>query len=262
MNILVVGAGGYLGSYLSRKLPCDSWKRHDPWPQKSYDYVINCVGLSDLEYCEKHQVESYSSNFAFVLELCRRYSEAKFIHFSSYYVYDSDLPNHEGSFTTRQYAYCRDKLDSEKLIIEREEYGVVFRLGKLFGNPFASQRKLTEHLIDCGVRGDRVTVDDQLFNPTSVHQAYEAVIAELWNGNTVGRRNLACENVASHYSYAREIRQFLPKLRIKRVDKLPRMFHNYGRFLMDLSMIRSEIVLRPWQDDLRDYLFETGVVNA
>lgn len=260
MKTLVVGANGYLGSYLAKQLSCDTWVREKRWPDTAYDYVINCVGIGDLEYCERHRVESYSSNVKFVIDLANRYSDSKLIHFSSYYVYDSPIPSNEDSKTTRKYVYCSDKLDSEKIVVDRD--GLVFRLGKLFGNPYARERKLTDYLIRHGQNGGKVVVDNQIFNPTSVHQVYEAILSELWNGSLFGRRNVACEEAASHYSYAREIRKYLPKLRLKRIDRLPRMFHNYGRFEMDLSRIRSEITLNPWKRDLQNYLSDIGVANA
>ena len=54
MKLLILGHTGYLGSFLYEHLS----KKYqvDTLVEKSgkYDYIINCIGKPDLEFCEKN----------------------------------------------------------------------------------------------------------------------------------------------------------------------------------------------------------------
>ena len=96
---------------------------------KNYDYIINCIGKPDLEYCENNVQETNYSNRDILLDIQKYYPKSKIINFSSYYVYDNEGLNNETSRVTYSYNYTRQKLEGEKLI----NNGVSFRIGKLFG---------------------------------------------------------------------------------------------------------------------------------
>ena len=249
MKILLLGHKGYLGSYLHNKLSID----HDTEPvSDEYDYIINCIGKPNLEWCEENPSISYDSNYKVLVDTIKKYPKSKIIHFSSYYVYDDTGECHENSNVTVGYVYCKHKLMSEQVVLDSK--GLVFRIGKLFGHQdIEKQNKLTEYLL----KGANVTLDDAIFNPTSLKQVFDVLMYELQHNSLQGVFNLSNNGCVSHYEYGRFIKEhFNNQLNIQRVEKLERIFNNYGKFCMSTEKLRTRLELRDWETDLLQYFKE------
>jgi dTDP-4-dehydrorhamnose reductase len=90
-DFLVLGHRGYLGSYLSKNLLCDTLSSRDIYDNgNKYKFVINCIGKPDLEYCESNPCTTEYSNALVLKDIKIHYPDSKIINFSSYYVYDFD----------------------------------------------------------------------------------------------------------------------------------------------------------------------------
>lgn len=249
MKILLLGEKGYLGSYLYKHLEVDTLSTREVYGNgKQYDYVVNCIGKPDLEYCELHKEETDYSNRDVLLDIKKYYPESKIINFSSYYVYNDTSLCTENSNVTYRYNYTRQKLEGEELV----ENGVSFRIGKLFGHPsLDKQKKLTEHII----MNDDLFLDNILFNPTSLNQVLRVIEWELENSKLFGIFNLANRGVVSHYEYGMFITSLLKGIKtITKVDKIERQFNNYGNFAMSCSKLEEYITLTDWKADTIDYL--------
>jgi len=243
LKILLLGERGYLGSFLNRMLFADTNPKHN-----DYDYIINCIGKPNLEECQKHPDISRESNYNVVEKIIANYPKSKVIHFSSYYVYDDDGLCKENAKTTYKYNYTKDKLDSEKLV---ETNGVVFRVGKIFGNVYNNQNKFTEYIIN----EPNIVADDVMFNPTSTYQILDALNFEFKQRCLNGILNLGNAGISTHYEYAKFIENILGvDKNIKRVEKIERSFHNYGKFCMNCNRMSLYIKLRDWRDDMNNYL--------
>ena len=76
MKVLLLGHKGYLGSYLFQNLNVDILKDRNVYDNgKKYDYVINCIGKPDLEYCEQHIMETNYSNWLIVENIKNYYQK-------------------------------------------------------------------------------------------------------------------------------------------------------------------------------------------
>lgn len=247
MNILLLGHKGYLGSFLKKNLTVETTPSL-PY----YDYIINCIGKPNLEFCEKNPDTSYISNYKVVSNIIKQYPKSKIIHFSSYYVYDDVGACTEKSTITTKYKYCEHKRLSEKVVVEND--GVVFRIGKLFGHlSIEKQNKLTELLLSA----DEVILDDVMFNPTSLRQVLKVIEYELRSNNLKGIYNLSNDGSVSHYEYGKFIQKhFNSKLIITRIKKNKRDFHNYGNFLMSCAKLQEKVLLTKWEDDVLEYIKE------
>jgi dTDP-4-dehydrorhamnose reductase len=249
MKVLLLGERGYLGSYLHNHLDVDTLSSRKLYNNGNrYDYVINCIGKPILEYCETHKEETDYSNRDVLLDIKQHYPDSKIINFSSYYVYDSlDLCT-ETSNVTKKYNYTRQKLEGEEMI----ENGVSFRVGKFFGHPeIEKQKKITEHILT----HDELTLDNVIFNPTSLEQVLTVLRWELLNNKLYGVYNLANEGVTSHYNYGSFINQILgANKKITRIDKVDRQFTNYGKFTMSCDKIKQYMPLTDWKIDMIAYL--------
>ncbi len=247
-SILVLGHKGYLGSYLTKQLKADTVEN----ATGPYDYVINCIGKPDVEFCQANFAVSQESNLEVVRKIVFEYPKSKIIHFSSYYVYDAEGYCSEVSPTTNQYAYMRHKLESEQLVVNA--HGLVFRLGKLFGmSDGKKQGKFTDYVLE----NQEMVVDNVRFNPTSLKQVLKVINYERSTGELSGIYNLANKGSTTHFEYAQFINYHTGNAKkIYDVLKRERMFHNYGRFTMDCSKLESLFPLTEWQVDLVEYLQE------
>ncbi len=249
MKILLLGHKGYLGSYLNKYLDVDILNTRELYNNSvDYDYVINCIGIAVLEYCEKHKKESDYANRDVIFDIKKYYPNAKIINFSSYYVYNQLGMCKEEDITTTQYNYCRQKLEAESLI----DNGVSFRIGKLFGHPdLNKQNKLTEFILS----NDNIVLDEVYFNPTSLKQVLDVINYELLTGNLKGIYNLSNDGYTNHYNYGQFINIVLNSNKnISKINKHNREFKNYGYFLMDCTKIKQHIRLNHWTKDLINYL--------
>jgi dTDP-4-dehydrorhamnose reductase len=141
----------------------------------------------------------------------------------------------------------RQKLSAEKLI----ENGVTFRLGKLFGNKEQDQGKLINYIL----KNDELVLDTVLFNPTSVQQILEVINFELKNNCLRGLFNLSNAGYTSAYDLGVFINELLGlNKHITKVEKIDRLFHNYGRFLMDVSLLNSICPLTDWKTNFKRYV--------
>lgn len=247
-NILLLGEKGYLGSFLYKKLDTDILENRKLYNNgKQYQYIINCIGKPNLEYCEVNKEETDYSNRDIINDIQKYYPNSKIINFSSYYVYNDKGLCTENSNTTYKYNYTRQKLEGEQLV----KNGVSFRVGKLFGNNLGKQNKLTEHIID----SNNVTLDEVYFNPTSVQQVLKVIEFELKNNNLQGIYNLSNDDITTHYDYGVFINEILGTNKtINKVFKINKTFDNYGYFTMSCDKLKNHILLTSWKDDLKHYI--------
>lgn len=244
MKLLLLGHKGYLGSYLHKNLKYV----HDISPVlNDYDYIINCIGKPNLEYCQTHPEISEISNYKVIIPYIEKYPKSKIINFSSYYVYDDIWFCTETSNTTNAYNYTLHNLRSEELI--RNYRGVSFRLGKLFGNN--NDSKLTNYILT----NTSLVLDSVNFNPTSVLQVLRVIEHELEHNYMEGIYNLSNAGYTNHYSYGVFINNILnTNKQIHKVKKMTRTFHNYGKFLMSIKKLQNEFSLTDWKEDIKLYL--------
>ena len=255
MKILLLGHKGYLGSFLNKTLDgCVDTIEGKPiiLNNKEYDYVINCIGIPDLEYCEKHPGESIISNFAVVPFICGRYFKAKIINFSSYYVYDDEGHCKEDANVIYGYNYCLHNLLAEDFLIKNHPNSITFRLGKVFGNCHVRANKVTEYILE----NSKLFLDDVSFNPVSVNQISDVILYELEKHDLFGIFNLANLGTCTHYQYGKEIEKTLGIKKEITLTNKHHKFHNYGNFLMDISKISEYVKMRHWTEDMEEYLKE------
>jgi dTDP-4-dehydrorhamnose reductase len=249
MKVLLLGHNGYLGSSLYSNLDVDILHNKNIYNDgNDYEYVINCIGKPDLEYCENNTETTNYSNAYVINDIIKYYPNSKIINFSSYYVYDDIGFCDENSNVTKKYAYCRQKLESESL----NKNGVTFRVGKLFGHKdLDKQNKLTEFII----KNDELRLDTVEFNPTDVTQILNIVKHELFYKNLNGVYNLSNDGYTNHLDYGKLINDLMGSNKIIiKSDNNVRKFDNYGKFLMSCDKIKKYVKLEHWELALKKYI--------
>ena len=247
-KFLLLGHEGYLGSYLLHNLECNILNNRKIYNDgNNYDFIINCIGKPDIKFCESNPITSQYSNCNVISDIKKLYPKSKIINFSSYYVYDDYGLCTEFSKTSDSLIYSKHKLESEKL----NNDGINFRLGKLFGNTFKNQKKLTEIIL----HEKKISLDDVIFNPVSVKCVCDIFKNIKFLNDNFGIFNLANEGVISHYDYGKYIIDYLDlDTEIYKAQSNIKPFSNHGKFTMSLDKIKTFINLRFWQDDMSEYL--------
>lgn len=247
-DFLLLGHKGYLGSYIHKNLDSDILDKRDVYNNgKLYQYIINCIGKANLEYCQENLEETNYSNATVILDIKKNYPDSKIINFSSYYVYDDVGFCTEASNTTDKYNYCKQKLHGEQL----NQDGINLRIGKLFGNTESNQNKLTEHIM----QSNELHIDTINFNPTSVQSIVKLLKNNLFLESNSGVFNFANGGFTNHYDYAVYILNYLGLDKyLYKINKNARCFNNYGNFLMSIDKIKKSIKINSWQSDLEKYL--------
>ena len=246
MKVLLLGHNGYLGDYLKNNFECDILEKRNVYDNgNKYDYVLNCVGKPDVEFCEKNPEISRYSNCDVILDIKNFYPQSKIINFSSYYCYDDETACNENSKVTDKYNYMRHKLQGEC----HNKNGLNLRIGKLFGNKKKDQGKFFDYII----KNDVLECDEVFFNPCSVFLIKKLLEYEFTNKNMFGIYNCANNGCPSHYEFAKFVSNFFTNKQIKRIQKLNRSFSNYGHFFMDLTKLKTIFKPEYWQYDVEKY---------
>jgi dTDP-4-dehydrorhamnose reductase len=151
VKIAVIGAGGRLGAALAR-----AWSQSDeilPFAHAhidlarpgeiervldplSFDALVNCAALTNVDYCESHEPEAMRINSDAAREigaLCAR-KNARCIHISTDYVFDGESRPYSESDPARAISiYGESKLRGERAILETSPAHLVVRVSWVFG---------------------------------------------------------------------------------------------------------------------------------
>jgi len=152
MKIVILGAGGRLGAALAR-----NWSVTDevlPFARAdidlakpgaidqaldglSFDVLVNCAALTNVDYCETNEAEAMRINAGAVGEigaLCAR-KHARCVHISTDYVFDGEKrePYVETDPAIAISVYGESKLRGETALLEASDAHLAVRVSWVFG---------------------------------------------------------------------------------------------------------------------------------
>lgn len=151
-RIVIVGSGGRLGAALHRiysgVYEVAGFNRHEldlnsdkeikhKLHGLSFDLLINCAALTNVDYCEGHEQEALQINAHAVramAEVCAE-KQARCIHFSTDYVFDGKAtqPYLETDVALPLSIYGESKLIGEKELLKVSENNLAVRVSWVFG---------------------------------------------------------------------------------------------------------------------------------
>jgi dTDP-4-dehydrorhamnose reductase len=243
MRIILLGSQGMLGSSFPDSitklshadiditdypLMREVLRRYDP------QFIINCVGITDLKYCEENKDASYKVN-VLGSENLAAYCGAhgiKLIQFSAY-----------ASGSSNYYTQCKELIENRLPKIAKDV--AIFRLPWLFSNN--NDRKFQSMVISHLRSNISVPIyTNEIGSPTYTVDIAEYILNNI--KNIKGIHNIANKGKVTRLQWIKMIAKILGYKDIK--------YHSINRiYAMPKDMVvRKGIILRAWDKALRSCL--------
>lgn len=228
MSILIIGASGFVGSFLykilskqedvvgtfySRQPEIKGLQYLDITDKKSVETLIRetkptviilTAALTYVDYCEDHQKEAFEINVLGTANVVMMAKEikAKLVFFSSEYVFDGQFgPYSEVDPTNPINYYGKTKLTGEEIIIDNLEDYLIIRTTIVYGYDKDGKNFIMQ-IIRKNRDGERMNVPiDQYGSPTFRDNLVEVVI-ELIKRDKKGIYNVVGPEVINRFDFS------------------------------------------------------------
>lgn len=243
MNILLTGANGFLGHYLTEQLlqknytviatgkgHCrlpylqhknfiytamdftDPYAVHDVFEKYQPAIVVHAGAISKPDECELQQWQSYLVNVEGTVTLLTNAAEYKsfFIFMSTDFIFDgaSGMYTEEDTAKPVNY-YGQTKSDAEDAVKEYEYDWTIVRTVLVYGKPLASRANIISIVKEKLEKGELYNVvDDQVRTPTYVGDLAAGIVSIIEQKAT-GIFHIAGKDVLTPYQMAIETADYL-----------------------------------------------------
>lgn len=272
MKILILGANGHIGNYLSNYLKAE----HEIIPLSkndldirekdsvinminsfSPDIVVQAAGISNIDYCEDHETESYSVNTLGTLNVAYACNslDIPIVYISSGYVYgdSKETPYYETDKCNPINVYGKSKLAGEKLIRTICKKYFIIRTSWCFGGSKCYIKKILDN-----INSPIFLTSDNVINPTYIEDLAQC-ISQIIHSDFYGVYN--CVNTG--YVSKRDVVQFIFEYLRSKKDIYPipcnltaSLAPRPNFSAMDTKLIYNcfGVTMPTWQDSLTRYL--------
>lgn len=192
MKIVIIGAGGRLGSALTREYRekfevagfnrsqldlADHQRMVDVIAPIEFDLLINAAALTNVDYCETHRDKAFQINAAaprVLAEICGE-KNAKLIHISTDYVFDGEKrePYREEDLARPISVYGESKCAGEENVLATDNRHLVIRVSWVFG---PDRPSFIDAMIDRARESETVeAIADKFATPTYTRDIAAAI---------------------------------------------------------------------------------------
>ncbi len=281
MRIAITGSNGQLGLALRRALGAHALMNID---LPAYDItdldsilgavrwfgpeiIIHTAAITDVDGCERDPELAYrvnvlgTRNMAVAAQQC----SAPMVYISTDYVFDGakDTPYWEWDTPNPLSVYARTKWLGEEQTRQLLERFYIVRVAWLYG---AGPRNFVRTVLRLAQeRGAMTMVTDEQGSPTYAQDVAEA-LARLIGLPAYGTYQLPNAGVCSRYEWAAEILRLAglagrinltPSENYPRAAQVPKHAE-----MRNFAAAELGIHMRPWQEALRDYMAQEGLLHG
>jgi len=290
-RIYIAGCGGMLGDAIhnvfesDNELKCSDIDVNEPWLSyldfREYaayredvmtfkpDYLFHLGAYTDLEYCERHPADTYTTNTLSVenavfianeMNIPLLYISTAGIFDGGKDVYDDwDQPKPLGH-------YARSKYAGEVFVRENVQRHLICRAGWMMGGGPRKDKKFIQKIMKQIKDGKRelFVVNDKFGTPTYTCD-FARNVNLLLQTKFWGVYNMVCGGVTSRLEVVRELVEILGIQETVRITEVSSDYFKREYFaerppserLVNQKLeLRGLNVMRHWKDGLREYLGE------
>ena len=291
LRIYIAGCGGMLGEAFYRKfkvkydLKCTDIDVNEKWltyldfrDYEAYkkdvsafkpDWLFHLGAYTDLEYCELHEENTYTTNTKSVEHAVKIANELSIpvLYISTAGIFDgkkdvydeSDQPNPIGH-------YAKSKYYGEKYVLKNAKNYLICRAGWMMGGGPKKDKKFIQKIMKQIKNGNKklFIVNDKLGTPTYTHD-FAANVELLINNNQKGLFNMVCSGLTDRFEVSVELVKLLEfenKIKIIEVDSeyfsdeyfadRPDCERLINKNLNDLKCN----IMRDWKVALKEYIHD------
>lgn len=295
MKVLIVGAGGMLGSYVrdsfcGHEVVCVDIDVNAHWIQygdirdynqmknivnnQSPDLILNLAALTDLEYCEKNEENCFSTNTigAIHLQDLAKVNGSEYVFISTAGIFDGKKDIYTDFDEPIPLSlYGRSKFYAERYLTHNYEKTWIFRAGWMMGGGQIKDKKFVNKFLDQVRKGRKIieVVDDKLGTPTYTKDFANSIYRHTTEKLPYGLYNMVSKGEASRFDAANKIVKILNlDVEVKKVDSdffkneyfatRPASEKLVNQKLNDLGVN----YMRDWEICLEDYLLNDYKFNV
>ncbi len=171
------------------------------------DWVVNCVALTDIDYCQKHPQQSDLINVkvpAYMAEACAGVG-AGFVYISSDAIFDGKRGGYaEADVPAPVNEYAKGKWQGEKASAELNPRSLILRTN-IFGWNTKQKVNLAEWIVNTLDSGKSLKgFTDTIFNPLLVNDLSRVILAMI-SKNLTGMYHLGAADACSKHDFALKI---------------------------------------------------------
>ena len=243
MKILITGANGFLGYYLTEQLLAknfsviatgkgicrlpfdgqqnfvyqemdftDPYSVHDVFEKAKPDIVIHAGAMSKPDECEQHQMMAYLVNVEATVQLLMNAEEFKsfFIFLSTDFVFDgkTGMYSEEDSPHPINY-YGKTKLEAEEAVKEYEHGWTIVRTVLVYGKNHTGRQNIVTIVKQKLEKGEEYSVvNDQWRTPTYVEDLAKGIVS-IVEKRAKGIFHISGKDLLTPYQMAHETANYL-----------------------------------------------------
>jgi dTDP-4-dehydrorhamnose reductase len=287
MKIVIIGSGGRLGAALTREyrdkfdvvgfnhaqLDLTNFERvREKVTALDFDVLINCAAFTNVDLCETQRDPAFQINAEaprVLAEICRE-KKAKFIHFSTDYVFDGEKrePYTKDDVAKPISVYGESKREGEKLVLQTQDRHLVVRVSWVFG---PDRPSFVDGVIKRARENEHVeAIADKFSTPTYTRDIAQ-VLPQFFENDVSGILHFANAGECSWQEYAQfaldTCRSLGISLKVKTVGALKMAdMKNWMARRPVYSVLSTEKFFsltgttpRNWRDAVAEYLREVVV---
>jgi dTDP-4-dehydrorhamnose reductase len=171
--------------------------------------IINCLGLTNVEECERRPEASWKLNAEIPIFLSRLSMEisAEFVHISTDHFYSElNFPRSESTVVTAINQYGFTKLAAEKTILRENSTALILRTN-FFGYSSKADKSILNFAINAFNLNKQINgFEDVIFSPTGISEVSEFLSSES-SKHVYGLLNFASANPISKYDFLKLVGQ-------------------------------------------------------
>ena len=184
------------------------------------DILINCVGLTNIEICEKHKKKSdyLNSKIPVILAKSCGSSGVKFIHISTDHLFDGKKTNYiESDIPNPLNNYAKSKLEGEKKVLSENKNALIIRTN-FFGNGPSHRFSFSDLIINNLKQNRNVHLFTDVFYTPIIIDELVRITNKLIENKKSGIYNVVSNEMLSKYDFGIMLATYLdlPKGLVKK----------------------------------------------